>query len=284
MSESPTKEVAVHKQTHMPMAYIPTKDDWQFMRTWGHEALKSGMLPTSIKNPEAAALIILKGRELGISFMQAIAHIVVINGKPSMSAELLQAMARKNLPGLTINIVESTDTMAKAEFKRPEPGSKPYTQVFSWDDAIRAGVATKTVWTQYPAAMLWSRAVTAGLRKVCPEALMGVSYTPEELGAHVNESGEVIETTGRHVAEPPKAEEPKQPEEPKEDKEKRKTLFSQIMKDASVLNLDEEHLIDLSMELFNKSDSKLLTIQELETFCGKLGAMIMGTEEGRPVK
>src|ERR1700761_8894407 len=113
-TELEKKQEPVHKLPTSPHAYIPTKDDWYFMLNWGNEALKSGMLPSSIRNPEAAAVVVLKGRELGISFMTAIAHIHVINGKPTMSAELLQAMARKNLPGLVINILESNDKIAKA--------------------------------------------------------------------------------------------------------------------------------------------------------------------------
>jgi hypothetical protein len=187
---------------HVPTTYIPTDSDWRFMVQWGESAIRSGMLPSGIKSKEAAALIILKGRELGLSFMTSIANIHVINGKPTMSAELIQGLARRNLPGLTINILESTKDVAKIEFIRPEKGSKPFVQTFTLDEANSAKLTSKDVWKSYPAAMLWSRAVTAGLRKVCPEALMGISYTPEEMGANVNESGDVIETTGKHVPEP----------------------------------------------------------------------------------
>lgn len=181
--------------------YFPSENDWKMMLSWGSSALKSGFLPVAIKTAEQAAIIALKGRELGIPFMQAISHIHVISGKPCMSAEMLQALARRNLPGLTINIIESTFEKATVEFTRPEKGSKPYTISFSIEDAKRADLLNKDVWKKYPGAMLWSRAISAGLRKVCPEALMGVSYTPEELGKEVDEGGNVIETSHRNLEE-----------------------------------------------------------------------------------
>ena len=197
------KELAVKSSTpHQGVSvYIPSQVDWEFMVKWGSQAIKSGMLPTSIKTPEAAAIIILKGRELGLSFMTSIAQLHVINGKPSMSAELIQGLARKNLPGLVMNILASDSKIAQIEFIRPEKGAKPFIQSFTIEEATNAKLTSKDIWKQYPAAMLWSRCVTAGLRKVCPEALMGISYTPEELGAEVNQDGDVIETTGKTVGE-----------------------------------------------------------------------------------
>jgi len=192
----PTKTLSPQPQA----TYFPSAEDWKMMLNWGAAALKSGMLPNAIKSPEAAAIIALKGRELGLSFMVSVAHIHVINGKPTMSAEMMQSLARRNLPGLVINILKSDSKECEIEFIRPERGSKPFISTFTIDDAKNADLLGKSVWKQYPAAMLFSRAVSAGLRKVCPEALMGVSYTPEEMGAPVDQEGNVIETTGRVVS------------------------------------------------------------------------------------
>lgn len=206
-----TQELAVQETKHFSNeVYIPTEQDWKFFLNWGFTALKSGMLPTSVKSPEAAAVIVLKGRELGISFMTAFAHIHIINGKPSMSAELLQSQAKKNLPGLKIVPIELSTEKAIVKFLRPEKDSEWFTSTFTMEDAKRAELVKNPSWTKYPKAMLWSRAVTAGLRIVCPEALNGVSYTPEELGAEVNEDGSVIETTGKRIPE----EAPKTPDKP----------------------------------------------------------------------
>ncbi len=235
------------------------------MLKWGQQAIRSGMLPAAVKSPEAAAIIILKGRELGISFMTAISNIHVINGKPSMSAELIQGLARKNLPGLVINIIQSDSKIAKIEFIRPERGSKPFTQSFAWEDAEKAKLTVKDVWKQYPAAMLWSRCVTAGLRKVCPEALMGVSYTPEELGKDIDQDGNVIETTGRHIE--PKQEETKPPVvTPVEDPAiaAGKVITGQIKQLKQELELSDEELKQEIHRQFGTDDYTKLTLEQRE--------------------
>lgn len=263
----------------VPQVYIPTDEDWKFMLSWGQSAMKSRMLPTAIQSPEAAAVIVLKGRELGISFMTAIAHIHVINGKPTMSAELIQAMARRNLPGLVINILESDSKVAKIEFIRPERGAKPFIQSFTIEEAQAAKLTGKDVWKSYPAAMLWSRCVTAGLRKVCPEALMGVSYTPEEMGAEVDQEGNVIETTGRHVNESHSA--PKEDKTSKalnaaadaaekahqEQEQKRKLsaeVGAKIKKLKQELELSDEEIRAEAHRLCGKDDPKKMTLAELQ--------------------
>lgn len=190
------------------VSYFPSEQDWKAILAIGKDAHESGMLPTAIKNPKAAAIIALKARELNIPYMVGFSHIHIINGKPSMSAELLVGLARKNLPGFVINLLKSTNEICEIEFIRPEKGSRPYIQSFSIEDAKRANLLNKDVWKQYPAAMLYSRCVTAGLRKICPEALLGISYTPEELGATVDAEGHVIETTGKTIIE----EDPKKPQ------------------------------------------------------------------------
>src|SRR6185312_3022660 len=43
-----------------------------------------------------------------------------------------------------------------------------------------------------PASMLKSRAITQCARDACEEALFGLHYTPEELGAEVDEDGVVV--------------------------------------------------------------------------------------------
>lgn len=272
-----TTQLTVQKTNNE--VYIPTANDWRFMVDWAAEAIKSGMLPSSIKNPQAAAIVILKGRELGLTFMTSLSHVHVINGRPTMSAELIQSLARKNLPGLVINILESSNTLASVEFIRPEKGSKPYIQKFSWDDAVKADLANKQVWKQYPAAMLWSRAVTAGLRKICPEALSGVSYTPEEMGANVDSDGNVIETSGRAINDNQAETHPTPPEKPKvvvapvsnanstalsEEARLRKVELSIIGMLRAELGISQEELKAEVFKLCGTDDSTKLSLKQLK--------------------
>ncbi len=54
-------------------------------------------------------------------------------------------------------------------------------------------------WWNYPQSMLLARATSDCVRAICPEVLMGVSYTAEELGAAVDADGHVLD-----VAEAPR--------------------------------------------------------------------------------
>jgi len=72
------------------------------------------------------------------------------------------------------------------------------TNEFSVADADAAGLLGKQVWRQYPKAMLFNRAVTAGQRVHAPNLWGGLkNYTPEELG-----EDEVVEVEVAEVTKP----------------------------------------------------------------------------------
>jgi hypothetical protein len=79
------------------------------LRGFGETLVKSGLLPQSIKTPEAAVVIILKGRELGIPPMEALNSISVIQGKPTVSPQLMLALIYRSGLG-SIQILERTDS------------------------------------------------------------------------------------------------------------------------------------------------------------------------------
>ena len=220
---------------------LPNDNEWKQILDIGTKAFRSGLLPNSIKSPEAAAIIALKARELGLPIMTGFSHIIVVNGKPAMSAELMQAQARKNLPGLVLNVLKTDDKECIVEGQRPERGQKPIKVTFTIEHAKRAGLLNKDVWKQYPEAMLRSRATTALLRILCPDALMGVSYTPEELGVDPSMDKDAIETSSRPVEETPITEEPK-PDLTKPidwaSVKNRRDFFSSITNQNSIKNKD----------------------------------------------
>lgn len=170
---------------------LPSQGAWDVMKKQGAELLKSGFIPSSIKSPEQFLAVILKGRELGLPPMYSCAHIVIIQGKPTMSAEVMLAMIFKNCPGTKIQYLEVTNE--KCTIKASRPGGDPSTFSFSMADAKAAGLDTKENWRKYPRAMLRSRCISELARSLFPDCVAGVSYTAEELGANVNEDGEVVE-------------------------------------------------------------------------------------------
>jgi hypothetical protein len=174
---------------------------WGVMREQASALLKSGFLPSAIKSPEQAVAIMLKGREIGIPAMQSLAQINVIQGKPTISAELMLALIYRAFPAAKITFKKLDNESCVIEACRP--GGEPQTFSFSMDDAKAASLTSKDNWKKYARAMLRSRAVSEMARSLFPDAIAGCSYTPEELGAEVDDDGSVISIT-------PETSEPKQ--------------------------------------------------------------------------
>src|SRR5699024_8971315 len=82
-----------------------------------------------------------------------------------------------------------------------------------WDEgrARQAGLWTrKGPWQQYPGAMMRARAITEAARMWASDALYGVVYTAEELGAQVDMDGNPVQVSSQRV----QSDQPQQPERP----------------------------------------------------------------------
>ncbi len=181
---------------------IPIGEEFVNLKTICQYAIQSGFLPQSIKTPQQAVIIALKGRELGIPPMQAFAQIAVINGKPAMGAELMLGMIYKSHPNAVINTTSNCVNRAAIRAAR-RPGLPLQEFEFTHNDAERAGLTTKQTWKQYPKTMLYWRCVSMMARQLFPDAIMGISHTPEELGAETTEDGEIVDITPTALAEAP---------------------------------------------------------------------------------
>lgn len=173
----------------------------QQLKSLGQTLVSSGLMPAAIKTPEAAVVIILKGRELGIPPLEAINSINVIQGKPTVAPQLMLALIERSKQGY-IEIVERADSHSIVKAVRK--GRTPVTFKFTLEDAKRLGLAEKDNWRKQPAVMLQWRNVAAAARAVFPDVISGV-YTPEEMGADV----EIGDDEGMTVIEAPVA--PPQP-------------------------------------------------------------------------
>lgn len=151
---------------------------------------KSGLLPSSLRSTEAIVTVAIKGAELGIPPMQALTHIHVIQGKPTISAELMRALVAR--AGHRIWVDPSTDDKVATLYgQRWEPLLGAYSDnvvsvSFSMDDANRAGLTGKDNWKKYPRAMLVARATSILCREHFADVMMGASYTPEELDPDID--------------------------------------------------------------------------------------------------
>ena len=161
---------------------------------------QASLLPKQYqRNPGNVLLAVELGESLGIPPIQAINTVHVIEGKPSASSGLISALVRR--AGHTLR-VKGDDQSATAEIVRSDDPDFTYSVTWDMGRARNAGVTGKDNWKKYPAAMLKARAITEVARDACQEALMGVQYTPEELGAVVDEEGNVVDQTGPRTSQP----------------------------------------------------------------------------------
>lgn len=196
-------------------AYRPTLLPDQ--HTWAHIVRMANDLGNAVALPEALrgkpadiALVLLAGRDVGVPATTALHKIHVIDGRPSMAAELMRALILER--GHDIWIEESTATSVTVAAQRSTwPEGRVSKVTWSLDDAKRANLIKgynaesgavephdrKQVWKRYTRAMLTARATSEIGRNDFPDVLLGVSYTPEELGADVDEGGEPVKIEAR---------------------------------------------------------------------------------------
>lgn len=140
-------------------------------------------VPKALRGKPAAVLAcILTGQELGVGPMQSLAHIHVIEGKPTQSAELMRALVQKAGHRFVVRKLSGTEVIVAGT--RSDTGDE-LEVTWTWADAQTAKVTGKDVWKQYPRAMLLARATSELCRAHFADVLGGVSYTPDELGADV---------------------------------------------------------------------------------------------------
>lgn len=176
----------------------------------------SGLLPDQFRRQAANVFYGIEyARMVDIPVLAAITGIHVISGKPSASAGLMTALVRR--AGHVVRI-RMTGTYAAADLAatctviRADDPDEPFVATWDVDRAIRAKllrrledgriVASKSDsgWDNYLEAMLKARATSEACREAAEEALYGIRYTPEELGANVDEDGEPTGQAGESAA------------------------------------------------------------------------------------
>jgi hypothetical protein len=127
------------------------------------------------------AIRLMAGMEAGFSPFASATGIHIINGRPAFSANLLAQAVRRH-PAYDYRVMEKSSTVCRIRFLAN--GETLGEEAFTIEMAERAQLLKNPTWRAYPEAMLFSRALTAGMRTHCPDALGGhTAYTSEELGA-----------------------------------------------------------------------------------------------------
>ena len=160
---------------------IPTADEYTMIRRQSEALVKTGFLPAAIKTPEQALAIILTGRELGIPAMAALNTINVIQGKPTVSPQLMLALIERSGQLEDIQVLAGEDFVQVTMQRR---NRTEHTERFGRAEAQAMNLISKDNYKKQPLVMYKWRAIAACARVVFPDVILGL-YTPDEMGADV---------------------------------------------------------------------------------------------------
>jgi RecT family len=163
---------------------------------------RSPLLPTAFRGSPADLLLVIEyGKSLNLPIAQVFTDVHLVNGKPGMSAKLMQALILR--AGHRIRAWNPDPTSGMCRIIRSDD-PEPYEVTWTIGDAVQAGLVEikngkvwardskgqPTPWERYTRTMLRNRAISEAARAHCPDVLAGVAYTPEEL-----QEGMVIDAT-----------------------------------------------------------------------------------------
>ncbi len=161
----------------------------------GQKLSLTSFVPESFrKRPDEIAAAMLAGSEIGLSPMASLSAFDVIQGRAAARAITLRAVAQSQ--GHEIQMVESTTTRCRMRGRRK--GTTEW-QPVDWtiERAKQLGVTNKQNWKNQPQAMLVARATSELCRLIAADAILGISYSVEEIadGADNIETVEVQPAT-----------------------------------------------------------------------------------------
>lgn len=138
---------------------------------------KTEFVPAALRGrPEAIMATILAGVELGIDPMVSLRTIHIIEGRPTLAAEIQRALIRRD--GHRLWTSEYTSRKVTLHGVRIGQDDE---HVVTWEiaDAERAGIASKQNWRRYPRQMLFARATSEIARLAFSDVTAGM-YAPED--------------------------------------------------------------------------------------------------------
>lgn len=144
----------------------------------------SSFCPSAMKGKAGDVIIAMQmGAEVGLSPMQALQNIAIINGRPSLWGDAALALVLSNPHYITHRewiegTIKEGNLIAYCAITRKN--SDEYVKSFSQQDAQRAGLWNKEgPWKQYPERMLQMRARAFCIRDKFADALKGINFAEE---------------------------------------------------------------------------------------------------------
>lgn len=142
----------------------------------------SSFCPKGMQGKPGDVLIAVQmGAEVGLSPIQALQNVAIINGRPCIWGDAALALVQSCSHYVSHREWEETTSEGlKAYCGITRKGSEEYIKSFSEADAKKAGLWNKSgPWSQYPSRMLQMRARGFALRDKFADALKGISIREE---------------------------------------------------------------------------------------------------------
>ena len=159
---------------------------------YANAVARAGLLPQAYRNRPADIIVAMGlGQSMGLSPMESVYRINVIQGRPTASAELIAAQVRKAGHKLRLKKDEARQSVTATIIRADDPDA-PFSVTRDRRWAEQMGLAGKDNYKKQPMTMLAWRAITACAREACPEALYGVAYTPDEMHDMDPQPAEVV--------------------------------------------------------------------------------------------
>lgn len=187
------------------LALIPAREltpqIWQMISQMAPVMYRSRLF--GVTSQEAAAAIMLKGYELGLSVTASFEFIHVIQGKPGLSPRGALALlhSHPDIENVIVNKIEEGGKYIGHECTIKRKNGFSFTARFTLEDARRAGlVRPESGWEKYPEQMCMWRAIGFAADVAAPDITAGLTSImkmPEEMGIALDGSGEIINVQAR---------------------------------------------------------------------------------------
>jgi len=140
------------------------------------------------------------GQELGIGPLQALNGIDCIQGRPTVSPQLMLALIKRDCPASVVIMTEKDGVYSCKMSRSSSPSDLEQSFTATWDiaRASKLGLAHKDNYIKQASVMLMWRAVGEAARKIFPDIIKGL-YFPDEMITNydvhkTDENGDLIES------------------------------------------------------------------------------------------
>ena len=139
----------------------------------------SSFAPAHLRgNTTDAGVAIMKGASLGLDPIAAMESIYVISGKPALYARTMLAVVQQ--AGHDVWVDDQSDTSVTVSGRR-RGSQQVQSSTWTIERARQAGYTSNKKYTSEPQAMLRAKATAEVCRMIAADALMGLSYSAEEV-------------------------------------------------------------------------------------------------------